>query len=266
MKWFFSRLYNLEIVADIPAQTYLIRHSPHFYCVLLTFLVSMIIVTFAIHIYPASPQNLELSQSFVSLFCYPILKRFLSPPIGSIQITSANKVDLGFFVFFINFQNYPPQKVMQTMVRQLDGLAQHDSPMYSRYFFLLERMAVVEVRGRLFRLCLQDNLCLASLPPITDFSSIFLFVWYISQFYSPLEWCRSDWTGLGFVCFVVINPRVLSANRVDFGLFCFINFPILLPPPPPHNQGLPHSPRTWRRRHHHHPLRRASQNYPVREG
>ena len=26
-------------------------------------------------------------------------------------------------------------------------------------------------------------------------------------------------TGLGFVCFVVINPRVLSANRVDLGFF-----------------------------------------------
>ena len=26
-------------------------------------------------------------------------------------------------------------------------------------------------------------------------------------------------TGLGFVCFVVFNPRVLSAKRVDFGLF-----------------------------------------------
>ena len=38
-------------------------------------------------------------------------------------------------------------------------------------------------------------------------------------------------TGLGFVCFVVINPCVLSANRVDFGLFCFINFPIYPPPP-----------------------------------
>ena len=40
-------------------------------------------------------------------------------------------------------------------------------------------------------------------------------------------------TGLGFVCFfVVINPCVLSANRVDFGLFfCFINFQISPPPP-----------------------------------
>ena len=38
-------------------------------------------------------------------------------------------------------------------------------------------------------------------------------------------------TGLGFVCFVVINPCVLSANRVDLVFFCFINFPILLPPP-----------------------------------
>ena len=35
--------------------------------------------------------------------------------------------------------------------------------------------------------------------------------------------CRSDWPGL---CFVVLNPRVLSANRVDFGLFLFH------PPPP----------------------------------
>ena len=26
-------------------------------------------------------------------------------------------------------------------------------------------------------------------------------------------------TGLGFVCFVVINPRVLSANSVDLGFF-----------------------------------------------
>ena len=34
-------------------------------------------------------------------------------------------------------------------------------------------------------------------------------------------------TGLGFVGFVVVNPRVLSANRVDF---CSFNFPI----PPPH--------------------------------
>ena len=34
-----------------------------------------------------------------------------------------------------------------------------------------------------------------------------------------------------FNCFVVINPRVLSA-RVDFGLFCFRNLPILLPPHP----------------------------------
>ena len=43
-------------------------------------------------------------------------------------------------------------------------------------------------------------------------------------------------TVLDFVCFVVINPRVLIANRVDFGLLCFINFSILLtPPPPPHS-------------------------------
>ena len=33
-------------------------------------------------------------------------------------------------------------------------------------------------------------------------------------------------TGLDFVCFVIINPRVSSANKVDFGLLIF-------PPPPP---------------------------------
>ena len=31
-----------------------------------------------------------------------------------------------------------------------------------------------------------------------------------------------------FVCFVVINPRVLSANRVVLGFFVYINFPIFL--------------------------------------
>ena len=40
----------------------------------------------------------------------------------------------------------------------------------------------------------------------------------------------SEATGLGFVCFVVFNPRVLSANRVDLGSFCFINVPTPSPP------------------------------------
>ena len=30
-------------------------------------------------------------------------------------------------------------------------------------------------------------------------------------------------TDLGFSCFVVINPRVLSAYRVDFGLLFFVS-------------------------------------------
>ena len=34
------------------------------------------------------------------------------------------------------------------------------------------------------------------------------------------------------LCFAVINPRVLSANKVDLGFFCFNNFPFLLPPTP----------------------------------
>ena len=63
--------------------------------------------------------------------------------------------------------------------------------------------------------------------------------------------CRRDWPGLfvevgcgaaeatgpGFVCFVVINPCVLSANRVVFGLFLF-----QYPPPTfrPRNVTLPY--------------------------
>ena len=37
-------------------------------------------------------------------------------------------------------------------------------------------------------------------------------------------------TGLGFVCFVVINPRVLSANSVDLGFFLFLIFSNFTPP------------------------------------
>ena len=38
-------------------------------------------------------------------------------------------------------------------------------------------------------------------------------------------------TGLGFFCFVVVNPCVLSANRIDLGFFVH-KFSNLLPPPP----------------------------------
>ena len=37
-------------------------------------------------------------------------------------------------------------------------------------------------------------------------------------------------SGLGFFCFGVINPHVLSANGVDFGFFLFYKFSN----PPPH--------------------------------
>ena len=36
----------------------------------------------------------------------------------------------------------------------------------------------------------------------------------------------------GLLCFVVINPRVLSVNRVDLGIFLFQNFSNFTPPPP----------------------------------
>ena len=38
-------------------------------------------------------------------------------------------------------------------------------------------------------------------------------------------------TGQGFVCFVAI-PRLLSADRVDFGLFVSLIFQFYSPPPP----------------------------------
>ena len=42
--------------------------------------------------------------------------------------------------------------------------------------------------------------------------------------------CRTtEATDLGFVCFAVLNHRVFLASRVDFGFFCFINFPVSLP-------------------------------------
>ena len=37
---------------------------------------------------------------------------------------------------------------------------------------------------------------------------------------------------MGFVCFGVINPRVLLANRVDLGFFLFHKFSHFTPPPP----------------------------------
>mgnify|MGYP003571746643 CR=1 FL=1 len=54
---------------------------------------------------------------------------------------------------------------------------------------------------------------------------------FLFQFH-PMGCGAAEATGLGFVCFVVINPCVLSANRVDLGFFLFHKFPILLPPPP----------------------------------
>ena len=65
-------------------------------------------------------------------------------------------------------------------------------------------------------------------PPPTFFSCTMF-----SNF-SPVFWKYPLLYSLPlFVCFVVINLCVLSANAVDLGFFCFINFPILLTPPPP---------------------------------
>ena len=69
------------------------------------------------------------------------------------------------------------------------------------------------------------------------------FGWSLLLSYAGVMGCgAAEATGLGFVCFVVINPRVLSANKVDLGsfffffffFFFFINYPIL----PPHHPQL----------------------------
>ena len=58
--------------------------------------------------------------------------------------------------------------------------------------------------------------------------------------------CRSDWP----VCFVAINPCVLSANRVDLGFYCcFINFPfpsVFSSHPPPVSSTIPPQSRVFR--------------------
>ena len=66
------------------------------------------------------------------------------------------------------------------------------------YFILLDESSI--------------NIDILPPPPHTPFSVSFV-RWRV------MGCGAAEATGLCFVCFVVINPRVLSANRVDFGLF-----------------------------------------------
>ena len=80
-------------------------------------------------------------------------------------------------------------------------------------------------------LSLTDDIMVSHCPPRFW---VFCFINYSSFFSenSCMMGCSTvKATGLVFVCFVVLNPCVLLVNRVDFGLFCFMNFPILHPPP-----------------------------------
>ena len=75
-------------------------------------------------------------------------------------------------------------------------------------------------------------------PPLPQVISFFYFYNFPFSHAGVMGCGTAKATDLSFVCFVIINPCVLSsANRVDFGLFCFINFPFLLPPHQP--QALP---------------------------
>ena len=50
--------------------------------------------------------------------------------------------------------------------------------------------------------------------------------------YSPPPLCAAEATGLGFVCFGVINPCVLSTNRVDLGFLLLHKSSNFTPPSP----------------------------------
>ena len=67
-------------------------------------------------------------------------------------------------------------------------------------------------------------------PPTITFPPMF-FIEFPSFGSQMMGGGAAEATGMGFVCFIVINSRVLSANRVDLAFFYFINFPILPPPP-----------------------------------
>ena len=64
-------------------------------------------------------------------------------------------------------------------------------------------------------------MCFPNALPIELILCSFFLLHKFSHFtYAGVMGCgAAEAIGLGFVCFVVINPRVLSANRVDFGLF-----------------------------------------------
>ena len=70
------------------------------------------------------------------------------------------------------------------------------------------------------------------LRPVKTFfiSNCYMHIFHVPCIYPQvMGCCAAEPTGLGFVCFVVINLRVLSANNLFLGLF--INFLVLLPPP-----------------------------------
>ena len=81
--------------------------------------------------------------------------------------------------------------------------------------------------------CLElnwENIC--NYLKRVEFGFFFIYIIPILP-YAGVMGCSgaAEATGPGFVCFVVINPCVLSANRVDFGFFLFHKFSNFTPPP-----------------------------------
>ena len=68
---------------------------------------------------------------------------------------------------------------------------------------------------------------------ISTFTAIFIESSFVTP---PPVFSFSYFSRLAWALFVVINPRVLSANRVDLG---FVLFPTLLPPPLKESYGSP---------------------------
>ena len=115
----------------------------------------------------------------------------------------------------------------------------------------------------LFCPCTPSEKCsalrtLRTLLPFTRWrEAVWCFVsWNLSSTY-PFSW-SADATGLGFVCFVVINPRLLLANKVDLGSFFLfrnllptvlklqLSFPFFLLTPCRHSLKSVHSPAVLR--------------------
>ena len=103
------------------------------------------------------------------------------------------------------------------------------------YFCQIITCFIIPTNSLSVSLSRRKSLKLWEESPI-DLVECLLMVGVVSMEDSPITHRPAEATGLGFVCFVVPQPRVLAVNRVDFGLFFFFFFHkfsnFTFPPPP----------------------------------